>query len=114
VNRGFDWDFRWLGIGFSLALALAGCGSPGANACEAVAAALASTAGNCGLDPDKNHDAFIQAAAGGDCGTIHSVRDPDALYSDCIPKLEALTCAQINDPALAGQLPSSCIGQLLR
>lgn len=98
----------------NVALLLAGCGKPGASACEDVASAIATAASNCGLDPDKNHDAFIQAAAGGDCATIQSVRDVDTLYSDCIPKLEKLSCAQLNDPALAGQLPSSCIGQLLR
>jgi len=112
VHRVFGLVVRVIGIG--IGIGVSGCGSPGANACEDVAAALGSAAGACGLDAELNRTAFIRAAAGGDCGTIQSVRDADALYKDCIPALEKLTCAQINDPGLAGQLPAGCVGQLLR
>jgi hypothetical protein len=94
-------------------MGLMGCSTDEAEqACLDVADALATSAERCGFDYDANFDAFVDAAASGDCGNIVSVRDKTSLYDDCVPHLEDLTCAELNDSSLS--LPPSCESQLLR
>jgi hypothetical protein len=54
--------------------------------------------------------AFVNAAAGGDCRNIKSIRDIDALYSDCVPWIQRASCADLQN---ASAIPDSCKGQLL-
>jgi hypothetical protein len=75
-----------------------------------MAGAIAGSAQRCGFDYQVNYDAFVDAAAGGDCANITFVRDLDALYDECVPFMKGLTCEQIDDPALA--FPAACQQQL--
>lgn len=79
-------------------------------ACLDVAEGVAAAAGRCGGDYQANYDAFIDGAAEGDCANIVQVRDRAALYDECLPSLEVVSC----DDLLAGQLDDSCRDQLLR
>jgi hypothetical protein len=54
--------------------------------------------------------AFVNAAAGGDCRNIKNVRDINALYGDCVPWIQRAQCTQLRDTSA---FPDSCKGQLL-
>lgn len=113
---------RW--VGFVLlagaVFSAAGCSSSSgdgnrsgpAQACHDMAHAIASSGEHCGYDYQANYNTFIGAAANGDCDNIVQIRDSEALYQVCIPYLENLTCAQVEDPNLS--LPPECHSQLLR
>lgn len=77
-------------------------------ACRDTADAIASKATDCGDDYDSVYDQFVAAAAGGDCSNIVAIRDRDALYDDCIPGIDSLSCTQLDN----GELPDACRNQL--
>ncbi len=58
----------------------------------------------------SGYDNFVEAAVGGDCHNVETVRDEDALYEGCLPGLDALSCEDI----WAGNLPTACNKQLIR
>lgn len=104
------------GVGF-FALSLAGCGGADGGdpsreevACVDTATAVAEAAVRCGQAYQPNYDAFVQAAAGGDCGNIIQVRDEMTLRDVCIPSLQTVACGDL----AAGRIDDSCRDQLLR
>jgi hypothetical protein len=77
--------------------------------CVDTANAVATAAQRCGeLFADAFQD-FVNAAAGGDCKNVKNIRDVNALYQSCIPWIQKATCNDLK----AGNLPDSCLGQLL-
>jgi hypothetical protein len=59
------------------------------------------------------YDAFVQAAADGDCRNVVALRDEAALYQDCLPAIHSLGCYQLDPATIDDRLPDSCKGQLL-
>lgn len=77
--------------------------------CVDTANAVATAAQRCGeLFADAFQD-FVNAAAGGDCKNVKNIRDVNELYTQCIPWIQRATCNDLR----AGNLPDSCLGQLL-
>jgi hypothetical protein len=94
----------------TLVLALTGCESnpDPEQACEDTADALARAAVRCDLG--KYPEVFGQFVSDvGGCERVIAVRDVDALYDDCFPGIEKLSCPQFQ----GGELPESCKEQLL-
>lgn len=92
-----------------------GCGSSSDSmpsppqACRDTAKAVAQYGQRCGQDYTANYNAFVNAAANGDCNNIVSIRDEHQLYNDCIPAFKTLACpTATSTPAL----PPSCAAQL--
>jgi hypothetical protein len=98
-----------------LPLLAAGCGGGSVGeeekACLDMADVVAKASQRCGGDYKANYDAFIDAAAGGDCGNIKDVRDVDALYDECFPYIESVSCIDLVD---ASSYPAACVSQLYR
>src|SRR5262245_476802 len=107
----------------TLVLALTGCeGNPDPEqACEDTADALAKAAVRCNLG--KYPEVFGAVVSGvGDCECaaceqVVAVRDIDALYDDCFPTLQKLSCPEIEKlfslPQIPEETPASCREQLL-
>lgn len=100
--------------GILLALSLLGCGPSlsGPDACNELADALSAAVSRCGGDGSVARQTFINAAAAGDCDTIASVRDPEALRDQCLPFLRAVPCDVVTGPDFGAALPPGCIAQL--
>ena len=80
-------------------------------ACLDLADAVAKAAVRCNLgDYQSNYNAFIQAAANGNCANITSVRDMTSLRGTCIPSFGTISCAALQ----AAMLDPSCSQQLIR
>lgn len=101
-----------------LGAAFAGCseGEEGENvgpaACEDFVRTIGDVAERCGFDRQQNESVFeTVATGGGGCEAVTGIRDIDALYDDCLPWFEAITCAQFNDPELT--VPPSCRSQFV-
>ena len=69
---------------------------------------LAKAAMRCGMDYQKNYDAFIQVAAKGNCSNILAVRDEAALRATCLPSFATISCADL----AAGKIDATCKAQL--
>lgn len=78
------------------------------DACVDTANAVAFAAQRCGELFADAFQAFVQAAAGGDCKNVKSIRDANALYTQCIPWIQKAKCADLQ----SGNLPDTCLSQL--
>jgi hypothetical protein len=97
----------WL---LTLVLVLTACddSSDPEQACEDTADAIAKAAVRCNLG--KYPEVFGQFVFDiGGCENVVAVRDVDALYDDCLPTIEKLSCPELQGNAL----PESCKEQLL-
>ena len=80
-------------------------------ACLDLADAVAQAAVRCGEGTyEQNFSSFVAAAAQGDCNNIVAVKDMSSLYSECIPSIQTLACADLS----TGNLDPSCQSQLTR
>lgn len=96
-----------------MGLSMAGCSSSVAEeGCNDFVDAFADRAAACGFDRAANARAVEDSATGFlGCGATDELRDAESFYDSCIPFLEGLTCAQLDDTSL--MLSSSCTGQLI-
>lgn len=60
---------------------------------------------------ENNYESFINRAANGDCSNIDSVRDREALTSECFTVVDNAPCDQLIE---AIQQAESCQNQLRR
>jgi hypothetical protein len=99
-------------LALSLASVSTACSGtePPEQACLDTADAVGKAAQRCGLDYQKNYDAFVQTAAGGDCENVVRVRDENALRSTCFTSLQSVSCEDLK----AAKLDASCQAQLAR
>lgn len=72
---------------------------------------MAQWAQRCGQDYQTNYNAFVKAAANGNCANIVGVRDKNQLYNQCLPVFKTLPCSGAGG---VPTLPASCDGQLLQ
>jgi hypothetical protein len=99
-----------------LLLSLAACSSSSSSsasatrqACLDTADAVAKAAVRCGAGGyQANYNAFVKAAANGDCGNVTAVRDEASLRATCIPSFSTISCADL----AAGNLDPTCKAQL--
>jgi hypothetical protein len=93
---------------------LTACGDDGVSdsvqACRDLADVVARAVLRCASGSyQATYDAFVDAAANGDCENIIALRDRATLYDECIPSLDVIACTDLT----AGNLDASCKGQLL-
>jgi hypothetical protein len=62
----------------------------------------------CGYTFADSFQDFLDQNVNGDCANVHSVRDVNALYQQCLPWLKKATCNDV----VSGNLPDSCLNQL--
>lgn len=100
------------------ALGFGGCGpSEGSQACNIVFDTLVDKySTECHLaTPAQVQQAYIDSLhmtlpQFRTCEDVDKLRDKDSFYNDCIPGIQAMTCAQLSS---AAPFPTSCQGQLI-
>ncbi len=78
-------------------------------ACNDVADALEAVCVRCGAMPGECRAGFMSSRS---CSSAAGVRDASSLYSDCLPRLQSLTCDQLTGN-VTGALGPACMGQIL-
>lgn len=74
-------------------------------ACGDYLLALGGAALRCGDQPAARAALANETIRGPDCLSVKKVRDPNALYRQCLPWFSDASCADIGDPS---KLPSAC------
>lgn len=87
---------------------LSACTNPGEEACETLLETFVDKLSDeCGLMGESEVRSTLDGML--DCEDAVDVRDEVAFYDDCIPAIEALSCADL----AVLTLPASCVNQIL-